>query len=280
VNDIESRIRDLINEAVDAEVGPRRPAPPFDPRGAEKRRRWMPWAMPLLAAACVAALVGGTVAVAHLASSDHKHNPPATTVVPAPTPASTSPTTTHTSKPSTSARTEQRTTPGTAPVTSASSSSQPPGGEGTPAPNTITFTSVGPVQLGMTEAQVRSVEPKLREGNFGTGCKQFFGQNSGVNNPMFNVLLTPPTNRVVGISAPSGYVTDSGVGVGATRAQIHNAYPGRHIEETSSQGGQVMLVQGPNSWIGFTFGSGSTVRHIDVGEKYFAGNGEYCVGGQ
>ena len=58
MNDIDERIRDLLNESVDAELGPRRPAPPFDPRLADKRRRrWAPWAMPLIAAASVAALV-------------------------------------------------------------------------------------------------------------------------------------------------------------------------------------------------------------------------------
>ena len=86
MNDIESRIRDLLNESVDAELGPRRPAPPFGPRLADKRRRrWAPWTMPLIAAASVAALVSGTVAVAHLAS-DHRPAPPATSIAPTPPP--------------------------------------------------------------------------------------------------------------------------------------------------------------------------------------------------
>jgi len=39
VNDIETRIRELVNATVDAELGPRRAAPPFAPRRVTKPRR-------------------------------------------------------------------------------------------------------------------------------------------------------------------------------------------------------------------------------------------------
>jgi len=131
----------------------------------------------------------------------------------------------------------------------------------------------------MTATQVAAAEPTLTRGNFGTGCTQFYDKAPAhVNGPMFNVLLTPPTNQVIGVSAPAGYQTDTGVGIGASRAQVKAAYPGRHTEETSSQGGQVLLVQGPSSWIGFTFGSGTTVLHMSIGSRDFAANGELCVG--
>jgi hypothetical protein len=116
VNDIESRIRDLLNESVDAELGARRPAPPFDPRRADTRaRRWAPWVMPLVAAAGVAAVVGGTVAVAHLAS-DHRPAPPATSVAPTPTTPTAAP-------PSTTDPTSTPPSPTTAPSSTAVRSS-------------------------------------------------------------------------------------------------------------------------------------------------------------
>jgi hypothetical protein len=83
VNDIETRIRELVNDTVDAELGPRRVAPPFDPRRDTKPRRWAPWVTPLLAAASVAAVAAATVTVAHVAS-EHRHTPPAISVAPTP----------------------------------------------------------------------------------------------------------------------------------------------------------------------------------------------------
>ena len=96
MNDIETRIRELVNATVDAELGPRRAAPPFAPRRVTKPRRWAPWVTPLIAAASVAAVAVGTVTVAHVAS-EHRHAPPATSV--APTPHSPPPRPTHASSP-------------------------------------------------------------------------------------------------------------------------------------------------------------------------------------
>ncbi|HKF35236.1 MAG TPA: hypothetical protein VKB37_22985 [Jatrophihabitantaceae bacterium] len=96
MNDIETRIRELVNATVDAELGPRRAAPPFAPRRVTKPRRWAPWVTPLIAAACVAAVAVGTVTVAHVAS-EHRHAPPATSA--APTPHSPPPRPTHASSP-------------------------------------------------------------------------------------------------------------------------------------------------------------------------------------
>jgi len=88
VNDSEQRIRQLLNESVDARLGPRRPAPPFAPRRVKRLRRIGPWAAPLVAAACVAAVVGATIGVAHLASSGHHPQPGRSVPPPTPTPTS------------------------------------------------------------------------------------------------------------------------------------------------------------------------------------------------
>jgi hypothetical protein len=86
VNDSEQRIRQLLNESVDARLGPRRPAPPFAPRRVRRLGRIGPWAAPLVAAACVAAVVGATIGVAHLASSGHHPQPGRSVPPPTPTP--------------------------------------------------------------------------------------------------------------------------------------------------------------------------------------------------
>jgi hypothetical protein len=96
VNDIETRIRELVNATVDAELGPRRAAPPFAPRRVTKPRHWAPWVTPLIAAASVAAVAVGTVTVAHVAS-EHRHAPPGTSLAPTPPPPPPRPT--HVSSP-------------------------------------------------------------------------------------------------------------------------------------------------------------------------------------
>jgi hypothetical protein len=144
----------------------------------------------------------------------------------------------------------------------------------TSGPNLITFTSVGPVQLGMTTAQVHTAEPSLTSGPDGTGCTGF-GPRGG-SQP--HVVLASSSDRVIGIDAPSGYRTDTSIGVGSTRDEIRAAYAGRHIEEISTYPGQVVLVQGPSSWLGFVLGHGTTVQSITVGEHDYAAQFEVCIG--
>lgn len=128
MNDFESRLKDLLNESVDERVGPRRPAPPFGrPRvvhGRDHRPR-PPWLLPLLAAACVAAVVGGIVGTTRLVS-DGTHlpatRPPSPTVTTTPPPTSTPSTTSAPSTPRTSA---------------SASTSQPPSSPTAPPPHAV-----------------------------------------------------------------------------------------------------------------------------------------------
>jgi hypothetical protein len=97
VNDFETKVKTLLNEDVDAQVGPRRTPPPFAPSPAAQRaaRRWFgaeraPWGLPLLAAACVAGVAGVAVGAAALLADKHAappgtHNSGATTTAPQPT---------------------------------------------------------------------------------------------------------------------------------------------------------------------------------------------------
>ena len=92
MNDIENEIKRLLNEQVNAELGPRRSPPPFvAPKAADRaNRRWFgsdrsSWVLPLLAAACVAAVVGGIAVGASGLLADNKGSSPATSL-PAPTP--------------------------------------------------------------------------------------------------------------------------------------------------------------------------------------------------
>ncbi len=86
MNDFENQLKTLLNERVDAKIGTRE-APRFAPAGNVRRldsvRRRAPWVVPLLAAACVAAIVGGSVGAAHLLADKH-HGPAPATRVPAP----------------------------------------------------------------------------------------------------------------------------------------------------------------------------------------------------
>jgi hypothetical protein len=143
----------------------------------------------------------------------------------------------------------------------------------TSGPNLVTFTGVGPVQLGMTAAQVHAAEPSLQRHTFGQGCMSYYGSAGDMQ-----VTFVPSSDTIYGIDAPDGYVTDAGIRVGSTPDQIRAAYAGRHIEQVTSQGGQVLLVQGPSSWLGFVLGNGSRVQGISLGEHDFAAQFEYCVG--
>ena len=58
MNDFESTVKRLLNEKVDTTLGPHRPAPSLDV--AAGRRRYRPWVVPLVAAACIGA---ATVAI-------------------------------------------------------------------------------------------------------------------------------------------------------------------------------------------------------------------------
>ncbi len=136
MNDFENELKRLLNEQVDAEVGPRRSPPEFNARhGAadSAARRWFgadraPWVLPLVAAACVAVVVGGTFGAVQLLADDGgpAQPPPApsysvepSTTAPAPvSPTATSPTATSgastsaqaSNSPSTSRRTETEST--------------------------------------------------------------------------------------------------------------------------------------------------------------------------
>lgn len=72
MSDFETRIATLLKEHVQDGLGARRPAPPLGDRSIEpgaphERPRW--W-LPLLAAACVAAVVGGVVVATHRSGRD------------------------------------------------------------------------------------------------------------------------------------------------------------------------------------------------------------------
>jgi hypothetical protein len=89
VTDIETYLKSKLNESIDADLGPRRPAPPFHPVTPTRT-----WVRPVLAAASVLVVVGAAVAIGRSASTDHTQ-PPATGQPTRPT----HPVTTHQSAP-------------------------------------------------------------------------------------------------------------------------------------------------------------------------------------
>jgi hypothetical protein len=280
VNDLESRLRELLNESIDGELGPEGPAPVFHPptvAAPSRRRHLRRWAFPLLAAAAVAVIFAAT-ALANRHADERRPVPPASS---APAPTATRPATTPPRQlppPASHPRASESpaATGSSAPARSTSPASQPPGR----AANIVDFGGYGPVDLGLTAGQVATLEPALTRNAFGAGCVQFFGQApAAIGGPMFNIVLTPPSNRVVGISVPATAVTDTGLRVGSTRAQVAAAYPGRHTEITGSQGGTVFLVQGSTSWLGFLLDQSGAVKSMSVGSKAFAAQQELCVSG-
>jgi hypothetical protein len=135
VNDIDQRMKQLLNESVDAQLGPRRPAPPFVPRRIKRLRRFGPWAAPLVAVASVTAVIAGTVGVAHLASPRHHPQPGKSVTPPTPTP-TTTPTPTST-RPKGTPTTQTTGSPRGSASSQPSSSSAP---SSTPPPATSTAT--------------------------------------------------------------------------------------------------------------------------------------------
>jgi hypothetical protein len=65
VNEFESKVKRLLSQNVDAELGPRRPAPQLN-FATPGRLRVRPWLVPLLAAAGVAAAIAAIAVPAHL----------------------------------------------------------------------------------------------------------------------------------------------------------------------------------------------------------------------
>jgi hypothetical protein len=95
VNDIDNDVKRLLNEQVDARLGPRRSPPPFTPPAAAERgkRRWFgadraSWVLPLVAAACVAGVVGATIGAGGLLADDST-TAPGHSPAPVPSPHST-----------------------------------------------------------------------------------------------------------------------------------------------------------------------------------------------
>lgn len=85
MNDLESTVKRLFNENVDAMLGPRRPAPQLDlPAAGWGRRGFRPWVVPLVVAACLVAALIATLTTAKVLS-EHPAAPISTAPPPSPT---------------------------------------------------------------------------------------------------------------------------------------------------------------------------------------------------
>jgi hypothetical protein len=73
VTDLETFLKSKLNESIDEELGPRRPAPPFTPSVPTRT-----WVRPVLAAASVLVVVGGAVAISRLATDSDSTTPSGT----------------------------------------------------------------------------------------------------------------------------------------------------------------------------------------------------------
>jgi hypothetical protein len=75
VTDLETYLKSKLNESIDADLGPRRPAPPFQPAAPQRT-----WVRPVLAAASVLVVAGAAVAIGRVATSGHTTQRPGTGV--------------------------------------------------------------------------------------------------------------------------------------------------------------------------------------------------------
>lgn len=82
MTDLETYVKTRLNEQLDAELGPRRPAPPFRPPQHDRRR----WTRPLLIAACILAIAATAVGIALSGGNGTHRVPPAHSKTPTPTP--------------------------------------------------------------------------------------------------------------------------------------------------------------------------------------------------
>lgn len=104
MSDFERRVQQLVVERVDAELGPRRPPPPFDAQvdevyplaGRLQRLTSRPVLLALVAAACIVVILVGSIGLSQLSAD--RPTPPA---VPSPSP---TPSVTSTSAPTTAAQ--------------------------------------------------------------------------------------------------------------------------------------------------------------------------------
>lgn len=84
----------------------------------------------------------------------------------------------------------------------------------------LTFTGIGPVRIGMTEAQVRSVlKLQTERTDFEEGCSYLTGADQGVA----FMLLDPRVARVDIMEGPR--LTEAGAGIGTSETEIHRLYP-------------------------------------------------------
>lgn len=84
MTDLETYVKTRLNEQLDAELGPRRPAPPFRPPQHDRHR----WVRPLLIAACIVAVAATGVGLALSGGGSHGTHRvrPAHSNTPTPTP--------------------------------------------------------------------------------------------------------------------------------------------------------------------------------------------------
>ncbi len=72
MTDLETYLKSKLNESIDVDLGPGRPAPRFVPTTPTPKRTWV---RPVLAAASVLLVVGAAVAISRVAASDHTQSP-------------------------------------------------------------------------------------------------------------------------------------------------------------------------------------------------------------
>ncbi|MDQ6745852.1 MAG: hypothetical protein M3Z27_07565 [Actinomycetota bacterium] len=115
-------------------------------------------------------------------------------------------------------------------------------------PARISRTGVGPVKLGVafTQLRARGLVGRLRAGCQLAGPQSRSATLSGPLRGVVDFTMSS-SRRVTDITVARGGVTDRGIGIGATIAQIKRAYPKAVVDHSTDRAFQTTFVKVPRS---------------------------------
>ncbi len=135
---------------------------------------------------------------------------------------------------------------------------------------TITFTSIGPATLGSDRAATRALFPTLTD-DTDPLC---VGDYTSLSTASVNLLLLGGQNapdsvaglQVSGDDLAVSPLTEAGIGLGSSLAQLQAAYPGIEVSDTGSVSSQGSVTDGAGHWIAFALING-LVHNIQVASE-------------
>ncbi|CAM2740948.1 VWA domain-containing protein [Skermania piniformis] len=132
------------------------------------------------------------------------------------------------------------------------------------------FQGYGPMKIGMTETEVRSVAEKPLDKQHYYNCTVLAAAR-GADWRELSVWIDDKTGKVTGINTPLGTMTDRGVGDGSTVAAVTEAYAADASVEraTGGQGSKILRVTPKDAGysIAFTLADDDTIGQPHIGRS-------------